>query len=76
MYDFEKFEYGFDNVEFVDSGKHFVVKDQAGAIYFDTREGKSVKYFDYFFESRNLKNVGGVVAHPLVRPLNVLFDIL
>lgn len=62
IYSFEKFKYGFDNVEFVDSGRHFIIKDAVVATYFDTKEGNSIQYFDYFLESRNLKNVGGVIA--------------
>ena len=62
VYSFNKFEYGFDNVEFVDSGRHFIVKDAVEGAYFDTKEGNTIQNFVYFFESRNLKNVGGVIA--------------
>ncbi len=62
VYSFDKFKYGFDNVEFVDSGRHFIVKDGIEGTYFDTKEGNTVQYIDFDRENRNLKNVGGVVA--------------
>ncbi|WP_165784667.1 caspase family protein [Solitalea longa] len=57
IYSFNKFKYGFDNVSFVDSGRHFVMSDDYWAVYFDTKEGNVVQQIDYFAESRNLKNV-------------------
>ncbi len=62
VYSFDKFKYGFDNVEFVDSGRHFIVKDGIEASYFDTKEGNTVQYIDYDAATRNMKNVGGVIA--------------
>lgn len=62
VYSFAKFKYGFDNVEFVDSGRHFIVKDGFEGIYFNTKKGVSIQYFNYFRESQDSKNVGGVIA--------------
>ena len=62
VYSFDKFQYGFDNVEFVDSGRGFIVKDAVEATYFDTKKGLSLKNFEYAAESQGLKNVGGVIA--------------
>ncbi len=62
VYSYAKFKYGFDNVEFVDSGRHFIVKDGFEGLYFNTKNGVSIQYFNYFRESQDLKNVGGVIA--------------
>ena len=62
LYAFNKFEYGIDEIEFVDSGKHFIVKDDYAAYYFDTDKGEAVQFFTISMESRNLKNVEAPVA--------------
>jgi WD40 repeat protein len=62
VYSFDKFQYGFNNVEFVDSGRHFIVNDMAEAIYFNTKTSESAQFFDYIKESQGIKNVSGVIA--------------
>jgi len=62
IYSFDQFEYGFEEFNFIDSGKHFLVKDDYAAYYFDTQKGESVQFFDCAVDSRNLKNVEGPVA--------------
>ncbi len=76
IYSFEKILYGFDNVNFVDSGRHFVISDDYWALYFDTKDGNAIQQIDYFADSRNLKNVIApfAVNHQLKKFYFVLQD--
>jgi WD40 repeat protein len=62
LYAFDKFPYGIDEMNFVDSGKHFIVKDDYAANYFDTEKGEALQFFDVPIDSRNLKNVEAPLA--------------
>ncbi len=62
MYSFDQFEYGIEQMDFVDSGRHFIVQDDYGAYNFNTERGESVQIFVPSFDSRNIKNVEGPIA--------------
>ena len=62
IYPFDKFEYGIEQIGFVDSGRHFIVSDDYAAYYFNTETTESEQFFVIPDESRNLKNVEAAIT--------------
>ncbi|HLO37176.1 MAG TPA: hypothetical protein VK173_01665 [Lacibacter sp.] len=62
IYPFNKFEYGIEQIGFVDSGRHFIVSDDYAAYYFNTKTTESEQFFVIADESRNLKNVEAAIT--------------
>jgi WD40 repeat protein len=62
IYPFDKFEYGIEQIGFVDSGRHFIVSDDYAAYYFNTEKTESEQFFVIPGETRNLKNVEAAIA--------------
>jgi WD40 repeat protein len=62
IYPFNKFDYGIEQIGFIDSGRHFMVSDGYAANCFNTKTTEAVQFFAVSEESRNLKNVEADIA--------------